>query len=79
MAKIELRGPGPLVVNFIVNYCCTGILFLAKMIKKPETEETRLFCHIFIISWFLIGGGRQAPWLRLWLWSEVDKVVEKST
>ena len=38
--KTELRRPGPLVVNIIVNYYCTRVLLHTKMIKKTETEET---------------------------------------
>ena len=33
------------------------------MLKKAETEEIRLFCHVFIIGDFSImgGGGTWAP------------------
>ena len=59
LAKIEFRGPGPLVVNIIVNYCCTQ-----KMLKETETEETIVFfCQIFIIGSISIGGG--PLWLHL--------------
>ena len=30
------------------------------MLKGIETEETRLFCHIFIIGGISIGGGGRA-------------------
>ena len=50
--KLNLEGPGPLVVNTIVNYCCTQ-----KMLKETETDETIVFCHIFIIGSISIGGG----------------------
>ena len=37
------------------------------MLNKAEPEETRLFCHIFIIGSISIGGeaGPLTPWLRL--------------
>ena len=35
------------------------------MLKKTETEETRLFCHIFIIGGILIGWGAGPPGLPL--------------
>ena len=54
--KNWLRGPGPLVVNSIVNYCWTRVLKYSKMLKETETEVTRLFCHIFIIRDISIGG-----------------------
>ena len=57
-AKIELREPGPLVVNIIVNYCCTRILFYTKRDEKTETEETiGFFYHVFINGGILIWGG----------------------
>ena len=43
-----------MVVNIIVNYCCTQ-----KMLR--ETEETIVFCHIFIIGSISIGGGLGPP------------------
>ena len=46
IVKIELMGPGPLVVNIIDNYCCTRVLFYANMLKETEDEETRLFVTI---------------------------------
>ena len=57
-----MRRPAALVVNIIVIYFCwsvycwTSVLLYAK-IKKAETEETRRFCHIFIISSISVGGG----------------------
>ena len=56
-AKLNWGGPGPLVVNIIVNYCCKHVLLYAKMSKEIETEETRLFSHIFVIDGISIGGG----------------------
>ena len=41
--KLNLGGRGPLVVNIIVNYCCTRVLLYAKMLKEAETEETIVF------------------------------------
>ena len=32
------------------------LLLYAKMLKETENEETRLFCHIFIIGGISIGG-----------------------
>ena len=61
LAKFGLMGPGPLVVNIIVNYCCTRVLLYAKMLKETETEETRIFCHLSIISDISIGGCSWAP------------------
>ena len=51
-----------MVVNIIVNYCCTRVLLSAKMLKKDETEETRLFCHIFVIGSISIGECGRALW-----------------
>ena len=31
------------------------------MSKQPETEETRICCHIFIINGILIGGPGSSP------------------
>ena len=50
-----------MVANIFVNYSCTRVLFYAKMLKETEAEETRLFCHIFIINGILIVGGTRAP------------------
>ena len=36
--KLNLEGPGPLVVNIIVNYCCRQ-----KMLKETKTDETIVF------------------------------------
>ena len=44
-------------MNISVNYSCTRVLLYAKMLKETENEETRLFCHIFIIGGISIGGG----------------------
>ena len=35
------------------------------MLEETETEETRVFCRIFVIGDISIGGGGQDPWLRL--------------
>ena len=59
MAKFELGGPGPLVVNIIVNYCCVRVLLYVKLLK--ETEETRRFCHLFLIGDISIGRRGRAP------------------
>ena len=57
LAKLNWGDPVPLVVNIIVNYCCTRVLLHAKILKEAETEEWRHFCHIFIIGGILIGGA----------------------
>ena len=55
--KLKLKGPGPLVVNIIVNYCSTQ-----KMLKNTKTDETIVFfCHIFIIGSIPIGRGPLGP------------------
>ena len=46
-----------MVVNIIVNYCCARVLLYAKMLKENETEETRRFCHLFLIGDISIGGN----------------------
>ena len=71
VGKIELRGPGPLVVNTVINYCCTRVVLYAKMLKETEiqekkAQETRLFCDIFMIGGISIkGAGRPPAPLRL--------------
>ena len=40
--KLNLEGPGPLVVNIIVNYCCRQ-----KMLKETKTDETIVFFVTF--------------------------------
>ena len=61
-AKYRWRA-GLLVVNIIGNYCCTRVLFHAKMLKDTENEETRLFCHMFYNWWhFDWGGGGRTSW-----------------
>ena len=41
--KLNLEGPGPLVVNIIANYCCTQ-----KMLKETEAEETIVLFVTFL-------------------------------
>ena len=48
LAKNELKGLGGMVVKIIVNYLCAQ-----KNAKEPETEQTIVFCHIFIIGGIL--------------------------
>ena len=50
-------GLAPLVVNITGDCCFTHVLLYAKMLKETETEETKLFCAIFIIGGISIGGG----------------------
>ena len=40
--KLNLEGPGPLVVNIIVNYSCRQ-----KMLKETKTDETIVFLSHF--------------------------------
>ena len=42
------------------------VLLYAKMLKETETEETRLFCQIFVIGGISIEETR-APWATPWL------------
>ena len=35
------------------------------MLEETKTEETRVFCRIFVIGDISIGGGGRDPWLRL--------------
>ena len=51
--KLILGVPGPLVFNIVVRYWCKR-----KTLKETETEETRLFCHIFVIGKISIGVGK---------------------
>ena len=37
-------------LNTIVDYCCTGVLLYAKMLKETEAEETTVFFVTFL-SW----------------------------
>ena len=57
--KIELKGPEPLIVNIIVNYCCTRVLLYAKMLKK--TADTKLFLLHIYHWWHLDLGERPGP------------------
>ena len=50
-----------MVVNIIDNYSCMHVLLYAKMLKETENEDTRLFCHIFIICGISIGGPLAMP------------------
>ena len=56
LQKLNRGGPDPLVVNIIVNYCCTR-----KMLK--ETEETAGFSVTFLLL-VAIQLGVGASWLR---------------
>ena len=56
LAKSICWGPGLPSVDTIGNKCCTRVLLYAKMLKKTENEETRLFSHIFSFGGILIGG-----------------------
>ena len=52
-------GLGPLVVSIIVNNCCMCPVLRKKMLK--QTEQTRRFCHLFLISDISIGGKLGPP------------------
>ena len=60
--KVELRDPGPLVVNIIVNCCSTPVLLYACTVvrddakKKTETEETIGFLSHFYYWWHFKEG-----------------------
>ena len=56
LAKIELRGHGPLVVYIIADYCCTRVLLYPKMLKETETEETLVFLSHFY-NWWRFNWG----------------------
>ena len=45
------------LINIIVNCYCTRSLLYATLLKETETEETIVFCDIFIIGSISIGGG----------------------
>ena len=71
LEKNKLRGPGLPWINIIGNYSCTHVLLYAKMLKETETEETIVFCDVFIIGSISIGGWGGGPpgpppGLRLW-------------
>ena len=46
-AKMELRGPGPLVFNIVVSYYC----------KRKMLRNRRLFCLIFDHGEIAMGGA----------------------
>ena len=61
LAKIELRRPGHLVVNIIINFYCTRVHLYAKMLKKTETEKTSSFVTFLSLGAFQLGGGWAGP------------------
>ena len=61
LAKIKLRGPGPLVVNILVKYCCSRVLLYAKMLKKLKLKKQGFFGTVLFLVAFRLGEG-QAPW-----------------
>ena len=62
--KIELRGgPGPVVLNFVVSYCCKR-----KMLKRNwNWRNNRFFVTFLSLVKFQLGAGPLPPlWLRLY-------------
>ena len=57
VGKIELMGPGFLVVNIIVNYCCKGVLQYAEMLKELKIKKQVFFVTFFLLMAFRLGGG----------------------
>ena len=48
-----------MVVNIIVNYCCTRVCCTQKMLKETESEETIGFFVIFLsLVAFQLGEAR---------------------
>ena len=56
--KLNRVGQYPLVVNIVVNYCCTQ-----KMLKETETEETitGFFVTFLSLVAFQLGGAGLLP------------------
>ena len=68
LVKTELRGPGPLVVNIIVNYCCTRVLLYVKSAKRNwNWRNSTLFVSFLSLVAFQLGGPGPPgpPWPRL--------------
>ena len=59
-----MRRASWLSILFVVSYCRARVLLYAKMLKETENEETRLFCHIFVIGDIAIEEAR-ASWVTL--------------
>ena len=56
------EDPGPLVVNIIVNYCCTRVCCTRKRLKETETEDTTSFLSQFYGWWaYQLGGSGFLP------------------
>ena len=85
LAKIELRGTSPQVLNIIVNYCGTRVLLYAKMLKETEIEKTTRFFVMFLslVAFQLRGRPPPSPWIRLWVhlgqvnlsYTEIQKII----
>ena len=58
LAKSNYGGPRLLVVNIIGNYCCMRVLLYAKILKKTENKETRLFVTFLLLVAFRFWGTR---------------------
>ena len=63
LAKIELRGPGSLIVKLLL--CFTVVLLYAKMLRETETEETIVFFVTFLSLVAFQLGLLRAPWTSL--------------
>ena len=60
--KNEIEGARAPWITIIVNYCCTRVLFYAKMLKNTETEETMVFFVTFLsLVASQLGGGACPP------------------
>ena len=60
LERLNWGDLGLLVVNAIVNYCWTRVLFYSKMLKETETEETIGFLSRFW-HWWHFNWGKRAP------------------
>ena len=57
--KLNLWGPGSMVVKINVNYFCTRVCCTRKMLIETETEETIGFFVTFLsLVALLFGEGR---------------------
>ena len=68
--KFNWRGLGPLVVNIIVSYCCTRVLFIVHKDAKKKLKLKKsigFFVTFLSLVVFQLEGGPFSPhWLRLW-------------
>ena len=82
---MNLEGPGPLVVNIIVNYC-----YRQKMLKETKTDETTVFLSHFHHRWNFNWRGLRppgpppfgyayAPWRRAWVVTSMRRKINFAT